>query len=116
MPYGIAPPRAGVSEGSRVRIVDGSYGGCTGTFLRSTDHGKLSLVVIDDDTRAHRQLHTRNIFPNSSRLAEQARQALLHRLLEQSCMIEETLQTLATDATVVTGYLSELIESAVLDV
>ena len=116
MPYGIAPPRAGVSEGSRVRIVDGSYGGSTGTFLRIIGHGKLSLVAIDDDTRANRRLHTRFIFPDTPRLAERARHTLLHRLFEQSRTVEERLQILTTDAAVVTGYLSELLESAVLDV
>jgi hypothetical protein len=52
MPYGnIPPPWAGGSEGSRVRIIDGSYGGFTGTFLRIVGRGKLSLVSIDEDTR-----------------------------------------------------------------
>ena len=116
MPYGIPPPRLGVIEGARVRIVDGTYGGSTGTFLGIIGRGKLSLVAIDDDTRAHRRLHTRFIFPDSPRLAERARHALLHRLFEESRTIEERLQVLTTDAAVVTEYLSQLLEEEMMDV
>jgi hypothetical protein len=116
MPYDIPPPWAGVSEGSRVRIVDGSYGGSTGTFLRIVGRGTLSLVAIDDDTRANRRLHTRYIFPDSPRLADNARRALLRRIFEESRTIEERLQVLTTDAAVVTEYLSQLLEEEMMDV
>jgi hypothetical protein len=78
--------------------------------LGSSGRGKLSLVTIDEDTREYRRLPTRFIFADTPRLSHMARQALLHRILEESRTIEERLVTLATDAATVTGYLSELLD------
>jgi hypothetical protein len=110
MPGLIPPPRAGVTEGSRIRIVGGNYGGCSGTFHRTVGRGIRSLVSIDDDTRAHRQLQTRFIFPETPHLAHQARLALLHRILDESRTIEERLMVLTADARTITSYLSEVLE------
>jgi hypothetical protein len=109
MPPHPLPPREGISEGSRVRLVGGTYGGCTGTFLGTCGSGIMSFVSIDDDTRASRRLRTKFTFLESPRLEHEARLALLHRILEQSHRIEMWLGILTTDAAVVTSFLNDLL-------
>ena len=104
-------PRAGVSEGTRIRLVGGTYGGCTGTFLYSIPpSGVLSYVTIDDDTRARRRLSTRFIYADTASLSEQARLALLCRIFQESRTIEERLRHLSSDVLDVSLNLSVLLD------